>query len=134
MRAMMTARMQPPMVIWMVTTAPRRRPGRNSRKPAKVATARPTVKLTMTAITSGRKFIVLQPPRRMWGPAGTRQGVVALLGGAELRRRLGRQEVLAEAVRRYQREVLLAADKVLQHCVEGLLQVRVLLAETDRAV
>ena len=57
-----------------------------------------------------------------------------LLASAELGGRLGRQEILAEAVRRHQREMLLAADEILQDGVERFLEVLVFPAEADGAV
>ncbi len=69
-------------------------------------------------------------------PAGEdRRGAGGLLGRrAELGGCFGRQVVGAEADRRHQCEVLLAADEVLQLGVERLVEVGVFLAEGDRAM
>src|SRR3546814_8860647 len=66
---------------------------------------------------------------------GRRAGrTVVSVTGAELRRGLGRQEALAEAVRRHQGQVLLAAEERREHLVERLQQVGVLLAEAETAM
>src|SRR3954462_3188263 len=54
--------------------------------------------------------------------------------GAELGGGLGRQVVLAEAERRHERDVLRAADELLQLGIEGLVEVLVLGAEGDAAM
>jgi hypothetical protein len=61
MKAAITARMQPPMVISTVTSAPSRRPGTNSRKPAKLATARPAAKARIAQMTRERSGIPSVP-------------------------------------------------------------------------
>src|SRR5262245_51764252 len=63
--------------------------------------------------------------------ASGRGGSSRLFAGAELSRCLRRQEALAEAERGDQCQVLGAADEGFELLVEGLEQIRVLLAEAE---
>src|SRR5689334_16404046 len=131
-KAAITARIEPPTVISTVVSAPSRRPGRNSRNPAKVATTRPAAKARIAVMVTERNGIRAAPAGSLVSDAprlepAARIAEWRLFAGAELFRRLGRKETLAEAEWRHQGDVLGAADELLQLRIEGLIEILVFL-------
>src|SRR5579875_262846 len=111
-KAARTASTAAPRVISTVISAPRSSPGRKILKSANVATTRPAAKARMAQTANGRGPMAFPRGKRAPARAGARSG--RLVPGAELGRCLGRQKSLAKAERRYQRDVLGAADERLE--------------------